>query len=528
MGDPTSSTDLSAEERALFLSLLAEENITFTPLEMIPKRAGATETPLSFAQQRLWFLDQLIPDSSLYNVPLAARLQGHLNLSALEQSLNEIVRRHEVLRTTFRAVAGEPVQAITPTLHLSLPVIDLEKLPAAQRDAAVRRLADAEAQRTFDLANDDVMRAQVLRLGTEDHIALLTIHHISSDGWSMGVLVKELAALYHAYSHGLPPPLDELPIQYADYAAWQRDWIRGAVFETQLAYWKQQFTTPPPLLNLPFDRPRSLVSSHRGAMQVLKLSAALSKSLSGLSQQQGVTLFMTLLAAFQALLARYTRQEDIAIGSPVAGRNRAELEGLIGFFVNTLVMRTDLGGNPSFIELLQRVREVALAAYAHQDLPFERLVEELQPEREASTNPLFQVMVVLQNAPAETLDVSGLKLTMLANEWVTAKFDLTLFLEETGDGLSVALEYSTELFDADTIARMLGHYQTLLESIVANPERRLYDLELLTRGERKHLLVELNDTSVSWDTSLPMTLFEKQVAQTPDAIAVEFDDQQLS
>lgn len=520
--------DLSAEERALFLGLLAEQKIAVAPVEVISRKARSDKTPLSFAQQRLWFLDQLIPNSPLYNVPIAARLQGRLDLTALDQSLNEIVRRHEVLRTTFRVIAEQPVQAITPTAHLELPIIHLQRLPQAVREAAARRLAAEEAGRPFDLSKDGMLRVHLLCLSPEDHVVLLTMHHISSDGWSLGILIREVATLFHAYSRDLPSPLEELAIQYADYAVWQREWLQGEVLEAQLAYWKQRLADVPPLLDLPLDHPRPLVQSFRGATQSMNLSPALLTALTELSQQHGMTLFMILLAAFQALLARYTRQEDIAIGTPVAGRNRAELEGLIGFFANTLVMRTDLSGNPSFAEVLRRVREVALEAYAHQDLPFERLVEELQPERGLGSNPIFQVMMVLQNAPAETLELPGLTLSLLPNECRTAKFDLTVFLEETNSGLGVSLEYSIDLFEADTISRLLGHYQRLLESVTADPECRLSDLELLTAEEREQLLVEWNETSVSLKTTSLVSLFENQVERTPDALAVEFGDQQLS
>lgn len=527
MKNLANSTDFSAEEQALFLSFLAEENIT--PVQVIPRSANTDGTlPLSFAQQRLWFLDQLIPNSSLYNCPVAARLQGRLDLNALKRSLNEIIRRHDALRTTFQAVAEQPVQAITPTSNLRLPLVDLRKLPQAARETETRRLIAAEAGRPFDLAKDSMMRAHLLCLSHEDYVLLLTVHHISSDGWSMGVLVKEMVALYEAYSHGRPSPLEELPLQYVDYAVWQRESMRDEALQTQLAYWKQRLADAPPMLDLPLDHPRPMVQSHRGAVRSLKLSPALLISLTELSQQQGVTLFMTLLAAFQVLLARYTRQDDISVATPVAGRNRAELEGLIGFFVNTLVLRTNLSGNPPFSELLRRVREVALGAYAHQDLPFERLVEELQPARDLGTNPLFQVMMVLQNAPAEIVTLPGLNLSLLPNESLTAKFDLTLFLNQTGDGLGVALEYSTDLFEPETIGRMLAHYEKLLECVTVDPERSVSDLEFITAGEREQLLVEWNATAVSLDQTSVVSLFENQVKRTPYAPAVEFGDQQLT
>ncbi|HEX5886547.1 MAG TPA: amino acid adenylation domain-containing protein, partial [Pyrinomonadaceae bacterium] len=526
MKNLANSTDLSAEERALFLSLLAEESIT--PVQEISRRANTDGTPLSFAQQRLWFLDQLIPNSSLYNCPVSAHLQGRLDLNALERSLNEIIRRHDALRTTFGAVAEQPVQTITPTSHLRLPITNLRNLPQAARESEARRLAAEEAGRPFDLSKDSMLRARLLCLSDEDHVLLLTMHHISSDGWSMDVLVKEMVALYQAYSRGWPSPLQELPLQYADYAVWQRESMADEVLQTQLAYWKQRLSDAPPMLDLPLDHPRPSVQSHRGAMRSLKLSPALLISLKELSRQQGVTLFMTLLAAFQALLARYTRQDDISVATPVAGRNRAELEGLIGFFVNTLVLRTDLSGNPPFSELLKRVREVALGAYAHQDLPFERLVEELQPERDMGSNPLFQVMMVFQNAPAETLELPGLNLSLLPNESVTTKFDLTLFLNETSDALHVSLEYSTDLFEPETVGRMLAHFEKLLECVTVDAERRLFDLEFITAREREQLLFEWNETSVSYGQTSVVSLFEDQVKRTPDALAVEFGDQQLT
>ena len=492
----------------------------------LPSLAAApgrgAESPLSFAQQRLWFLDQLTPDNPSYNIPVVVRLQGRLDGQAFERSLNEIVNRHEVLRATYPAVDGRPAQVIAPTLPLAIPVIDLQESPQDAREARARLLAAEEARRPFNLANGPLLRAKLLRLDEEDHVALLVIHHIVFDGWSMGVLVKEFAALYEAYSQGRRSPLDELPIQYADFAVWQREWLGGEILEAQLAYWRRQLTGLP-ILNLPTDHPRSVIQTYRGAMESLLLPASLTDSLKELSQRHGVTLFMTLLAAFQTLLMRYTGQEDVTVGSPVANRGRAELEGLLGFFVNTLALRTDLNGDPTFAELLGRVREVAMGAYAHQDLPFEKLVEEIQPDRDMGRHPLFQVMMVLQNARGKALELPGLNLGEMRVESATTKFDLTLSLADTEQGLAVTLEYSTDLFESATIKRMLGHFETLLEAVVANPQRRLSDLPLLTETERRLLLVEWNDTRRDYPReSSIQDLFARQVERTPNSIALSF------
>src|ERR687885_401863 len=419
--------------------------------------------PASFAQQRLWFLNQLAPGNPFYNVSTALRLTGSLNLAALEQTFNEIVRRHEVLRTTFRMLEGQLVQVIAPTLTIPLPVVDLRNLPATKQDGEIRRIASEERSHSFDLSSELLLRVMLLQLDSSEHILLLNLHHIICDGWSIGVLLRELGTLYTAFANNQPSPLPELPIQYADFAHWQRDWLQDEVLETHLAYWKQQLDNIP-LLNLPTDRSRPASPTYQGATQFLELPKSLSKELEALSQRQGVTLFMTLLAAFQTLLYRYTQQADIVVGSAIANRNRHEIEGLIGFFVNSLVLRTDLSGNPTFLELLGRVREVALRAYAHQDLPFEKLVEELHPERNLSYHPLFQVVFSLQNTPIEALELPGLTLSRLDFDNPSAKFDLEFHMWESPEGLRGQVVYSTDLFDDTTITRMLGHFQTLLEA----------------------------------------------------------------
>jgi amino acid adenylation domain-containing protein len=497
--------------------------------QTIPRRANRDSAPLSFAQQRMWFLDQLEGENPAYNIARAVRLVGSLQVAALEQSLNEIIRRHETLRTTFTAVDGQPFQVIAPILTLTLSVVDLTQLPETQRSAEAERLTIQEAQRPFDLTSGSLLRAQLLRLAPQEHWFLLTIHHIVSDGWSSGVFMKELAALYEAFCSGKPSPLPELPIQYADFAHWQRQWLQGEVVQQLLNYWKQLLGGSLPMLELPTDRPRPAVQTHQGAKHSLRLSKELSEALKALSRREEATLFMTLLAAFQTLLYRYCGQEDIIVGSPIAGRNRAEIEELIGCFLNSLAMRTNLSGNPSFRELLGRVREVALKAYANQDLPVEKLIEELQLERDLSQNRLFQVLFILQNTPMPILELSGLTLSSLAIDNKTAKFDLTLELQETPLGISGWFEYNTDLFDETTLVRMVGHFQTLLEGIVANPEQKLSDLPVLTPAERQTLLVKWNNTQADYPKDLCIhQLFETQVKLTPEAIAVVFEDKQLN
>ena len=519
---------LSEEKRQFLEYLLKEEGIEPTQTQKISCRENLDEWPLSFAQQRLWFLDQLEPGSPVYNLPIALRIAGPLDAGILVQSLDEILQRHETLRATFPAVDGQPVQIISPPKPPTLRRIDLQDLPVNEREAEALRLATEEARQPFDLAQGPLFRAKLLRLAEEEHILLLTIHHIVSDGWSFNVLMRELEALYTAFSIGQPSPLPPLPIQYADFAHWQRQWLQGEVLETQLAYWKQQLAGALPVLELPTDRPRPAVQTFRGARQSLRLPASLIQPLNALSQQEDVTLFMTLLAAFQTLLYRYTGQEDILVGSPIAGRTWTELEGLIGFFVNTLVLRTDLSGNPSFQQLLHRVREVTLGAYAHQDLPFEKLVEELQPQRDISRNPLFQVMFLL-NVPEQPPHLPGLHVTPLDLPNGTAMFDVALSLTEDPQGLTACLEYNTDLFDPPTITRLLRHFQTLLEGMVANPHQSLATLPMLTPAERHQLLVTWNATSCDYPKDQGVhQLLEAQVQRTPEAVAVVFEDQQLT
>ena len=485
--------------------------------------------PASFAQQRLWFLHQLEPESASYNISKAMRLAGELNVGVFARSLNEIIRRHEILRTTFAMLGGRPMQLISEHQPITLPLIDLSTLAPAERERQSRRLATEEAQRPFNLRRGPLLRATLLRLAPDEHLALFTMHHIVSDAWSVGVFIREFTALYTAFKAAEQSPLPELPIQYADYAQWQREWLQGEVLEKQLSYWGGQLAGAPAVIELPTDHARPSMQSDNGAKVSCDLGTELLSRLKELSQRENVTLFMTLLAAWQVLLYRYSGQDQVCVGTPVAGRTRAETEDLIGFFINTLVLRTDLSGNPTFIELLERVREVCLGAYAHQDIPFERLVEQLQPERSLSHSPLFQVMFTLQNAPGEALDLPELRLSRVSTETRTAKFDLTLSLSEASDSLAGAIEYNTDLFDEETISRMLGHFHHLLTAIAADPQRLVRDLPLLPDSERQQLLVEFNDTRTDFPQGLCLhQLFEEQVARTPESVALVFEDQALS
>ncbi|MCC5650789.1 amino acid adenylation domain-containing protein [Nostoc sp. XA013] len=515
----------------IFSSLTADEELNFS---------DETEVfvfPASFAQQRLWFLDQLASGNPFYNVSTALCLKGSLNFTALKQTFNEIVRRHETLRTTFVMIEQQPVQVIAPSLTIPLPLIDIRNF-AQERETQVRRIATAEAQHPFNLTTGPLLRVKLLQLDEAEYVLLLNLHHIVADGWSIGVLIRELGVLYKAFVEDkrclMSTLLPELPIQYADFAQWQREWLQAvgengcSPLQTQLAYWRKQLDGIS-VLNLPTDRVRPAVPTYRGAKQFVELPHSLTQGLEALSYQEDVTLFMTMLAAFQTLLYRYTQQEDIVVGSAIANRNRSELEGLIGFFVNSLVLRSDLSGNPTFRELLNRVREVTLGAYAHQDLPFEKLVEELHPERDLSRHPLFQVVFSLQNTPIEALELPGLKLSLFDFDTKVAKLDLEFHLWRDLETLKGEVVYSTDLFEQSSITRMLGHFQILLESIVANPKERISDLALLTEGERQQLLIDLNDTKKSYpDNKCFHQLFEAQVKQTPDATALVFGNQQIT
>ncbi len=524
--------ELSPEDRLAFFEQLKREKKGQRPVTGIPLTRRTEEEgplPLSFAQQRLWFLEQFEPGTSLYNMPEIWLLQGTLHCALLQHAFDALVIRHEILRTTFPLLDGEPIQIIAPLQRLALPIIDLQGLPEEVREAESSRLREQEKQRPFDLAQGPLLRGTILRLADEKHILLLTWHHIISDGWSRGVFVRDLTALYSAALREEQPPLPVLPIQYADFALWQRQWFQGETLQRQLAYWKRQLSDLP-ALHLPTDRPRPVVRSMRGSWVSHQLPVPLAIRLQALSQQEHDSLFMILLATFALLLARYTDSDDIPIGTVIANRNRTEIENLIGFFVNTLVLRVDLSGNPRFRELLKRVREMCLEAYEYQDLPFERLVDEMQPERDLSiSNPLTQVMFVLQNAPKNTLTLPDLALQSLIAETRTAKFDLTLYALTSQQEMFLEIEYNSDLFEESTMHRMLNHLEVMLEAITADPDCPLVSIPLLTPAERQQLLVEWHPLP---DQLFPERclhqLFEDQARQRPDAPAVVYEENWLT
>jgi amino acid adenylation domain-containing protein len=501
-------------------------SLKIPPLTKTPREGPL---PLSFAQQRLWFLNQLAPDSPFYNIPATLRLEGPLNTAVLQRSIDELVARHEGLRTTFQAESkGNPVQIISPPGPVEVVVEDLTQIPLAERETGAQQRANTEVQRLFDLSRGPLFRIRMLRLGELDHILVLTMHHIISDGWSIGVLIRELATLYKAYIANKPSPLPKLSVQYADFAAWQRQWLKGDLLEEQIDYWKHELIDLPKL-QLPADNRRPLVPRFLGAREVLSLPKTLKDELNELSHREETTLFMTLLAAFKVLMNRYSGQEDIVVGSPIANRKQSRSEDIIGFFVNSLVMRTDLSGDPSFRELLARVRKVTLGAYNHQDLPFEKLVEELEPERDPSLNPLFQVVFALQNIPMPSIDLGDVRMTLVWANTLASRFDLEGHVWEEPEGLTVLFVYSTDLFKAITIKQMLRHYQRLLEEIVSDPDQRISQLMLLTEPESKQVLVEWNQTQTDYPKEACIhELFEEQVECNPDALAVVQDNHQLT
>src|SRR6266516_3752451 len=508
-------------------SALHDGSAPLSPVIRPFSRTGSA--PLSFGQQSFWFLNQLNPNTPLYNIYRAVRLRGVLKANALQQALNEIIARHEALRTTLASLDEEPVQLIAATWTLNLKIIDLSDTSASDQEAAAAQTLTEQAHVPFELTTGPLIRAVLIRLNDEEHILLLAMHHVVSDDWSMGILFNELSALYEDFASGRGSALPPLTIQYPDFAIWQRNWMQGDVLEKQLSYWKQRLGEAPPMLELPTDRPRPALPTYKGAREEIVLPAELIKKITAAGQNEGATLFMTLLAAFQNLLARYTGQNDIVVGSPIAGRNRAETEGLIGYFINTMVLRTDLSGNPTFNELLRRVRDVALGAYAHQDLPFERLVEELQPQRSLTQPPLFQVMFIFQNAPKANLRPIGLSITPEEVQGAPAPLDLTLELREMADGMHCWFEYKTELFDAMTITRMAGHFRLLLERVCENPAQTLSSLRLLTEEEQQQLFSAPSDsTDESTVGQCIHELFEAQVERTPTAVAVIHEKEKLT
>jgi amino acid adenylation domain-containing protein len=511
---------LSPEKRVLIEKTLRGELKDVRKPLGIPRRPQNGPAPLSFSQTRLWFLEQLAPGSFFFNEIDTVRFDFAFDAAILERSLNEIVRRHECLRSTFLVRDGEPAQVVAPTFNLNLLITDLSALSKEEREERARRFIDDETHRPFDLARGPLIRTNLMRMSEWEYIFILAMHHIISDGWSMGIFWDELSAIWAAFDDGNPSPLPELPIQYADFAVWQRQRVQGELLHSQLDYWKQQLSDLS-LLELPADRPRQGIQTFNGGRESLHLPASVTAGLKTLSQREGVTLFMTLLAAFKTLLHRYTGQEDIVVGTFIANRNRAEIEKLIGFFVNSLVLRTSLEQNPTFRELLGRVREVTVGAYANQDLPFEKLVEELQPERDLSRNPLFQVVFQLVNVPTAKFSSDGSDETSLDVERGTSILDIVFHIWESEDDcLSGSLEYNTDLFDAATIRRLLVHFRNLLESIVAAPDARLSELPMLSDRERRTILHEWNATEQDYprDESI-VSRFSKQARETPGATA---------
>ena len=519
---------MSKHQEELWNSVLTAFNSSrqAPPLQRVTRDGNL---PLSFAQQQMWIIHQVESDKSIHNVSWTIHLTGILNLAALEQSLQEIVQRHEALRTNFVSLDGQPFQVISPKVTLQLPIIDLRTMSKAEQETEVDRLITEATKFPFDWEQEPLFSFKLLYLSEKEHLLLMTVHHIIFDGWSYGVFIRELAKLYKAFSQGKASPLPKLPIQYADYAHWHREWLQGERLESLLGYWKQQLDSSLNVLQLPTDRPRPLANSSRHSLQFLDLPYTLTKKLKALSEQEGTTLFITLLAAFKILLYRYTGNKDIIVGSPYAARPRTEIMGLIGYFVNTLPLRTTWSGDPSFRKFLAQVRQVALDAYRHQDMPFTELVKELQIDRTPTYNPVFQVMFVLGNFSFPTKRLSEISLTPSLFADSNIGIDLTLQLQTTPEGISGWFDYNIDLFEAATIARMAGHFQTLLESIVANPDQHLSDLPLLTPAEQHQLLVEWNNTQTDYPNNTCIhQLFEAQVKRTPDAIAVVFENQQLT
>jgi Condensation domain len=493
---------LSPEKRALLELLRQSKQAPLPVAPVIARRKQENHCPLSFAQERLWFLDQLEPGSPFYNVPSALRLKGDLDIDLLESCLSEIIRRHEILRTTFPVVNGEPVQAIAPATPFKLTRINLRAFDQDEKEITARRLTAEEERRPFDLANGPLLRARLLLLDENDYWLLFTLHHILTDGWSTGLFMKEVAALYKAGREGMASALPELPIQYADYAAWQREKAQVAALDSQAAYWKAQLGGKLPVLDLPFDRPRPPLQTYAGATHTFALSLGLRQAIKSLGQQESATPFMTLLAAFNVLLHRYTMLPEIVVGTPIAGRSRPQLENLIGFFANTLVLRTSLSGEPAFRDVLRRTRDVALSAFANADLPFEKVVEIVQPERDMSRPTLFQVWFGMQNLSVASLELPGLTLSAPDFEGSTAKFDLSLDMWEEADGLKGLFEYNTDLFNATTVAQMAIHFEALLESLVENPDRAISMTSLLTIEQKRAAQALEEEATFDFDFAL--------------------------
>ncbi|WP_379989287.1 condensation domain-containing protein, partial [Dokdonella soli] len=501
---------------------------TASTLPEIVRAPDEARSALSFAQQRLWFLDQLDEASQAYHIAMGLRLAGTLDRPALHRALDRLVARHETLRTTFTQVDGEPRQCIGREEDSRFVLVEHDVRDDPQAHRTIERLVAEEAQTSFDLEAGPLIRGRLIQQGDEEHTLLITQHHIVSDGWSMGVLVNELSALYGAYCRGEAEGLPALPVQYADYAAWQRRWMSGELLQQQADYWRATLAGAPALLDLPMDRARPAQQDYTGAFVDCRLDETLTNRLKDLSRRHGTTLYMTLLGSWAVLLSRLTGQEDVSIGTPTANRGRQEIEGLIGFFVNTLVLRLDLTGSPTVAELLLRVKTQALAAQQHQDIPFEQVVEVARPVRSLAHSPLFQVMFAWQNAPEGKLELPGLTLSPVGRTpYMAAKFDMTLVLQEAGEEIAGGIEYATALFDRSTVERYLGYWRTLLEAMVADETQAVHQLPWLPVAERRQVVEEWNATQREYPRDQCIhELFEAQVVRTPDAVALVYEQEQ--
>src|SRR5579864_3406626 len=480
--------------------------------------------PASFAQQRLWFLDQLEPGTAAYNLPRAFRIVGPLDIAVLRQALEIVVRRHASLRTVFDSVRGDTRQVVLSDSQVDVPVVDLTNIPESEREIEALRVVSEDGRKPFDLSEGPLLRSLLVRLGPEKYIFLLVMHHIITDGWSISILFREVTRSYAALVRGEAPDLPELPIQYADYAQWQREYMDGEALTRQVEHWKSKLAGAQSLLDLPLDHPRPTVANWHGATQEISLDGATLAKLKAVAQTESSTPFMVAMAAFQALLWRYTKQESILVGTPIAARSEVEFENMVGLFVNTLVFRSDFSSHLTFRELLRQVRAFALDAYTHQDVPFEKLVEALVPHRSLDTHPLFQVMFTFQNIPKQVFEIPGLSIKEIAFEAGIAKFDLSAEVWDDGD-FHCQFEYRTDLFEQTTIQRMMGHFENLIRAASENPDSRLADLNLMGEPERAQVLTEWNRTAADYPRNLSIPrAFEDQVDRTPNATALIFEE----
>ncbi|HEX8088392.1 MAG TPA: condensation domain-containing protein, partial [Blastocatellia bacterium] len=517
-----------SDELELFHYLLEEEDISGPESDTIPRREDRDQAPLSSAQQRLWFLEQMEPGSAVYNMPGAMRLNGKIDLPVLERSINEIIRRHEALRTTFTSLDQNPVQNIHTELRLTLRAIDLRELPEAVRESEARRLSTEESQGGFDLERGPLIRARLLRDTDSSAVLLVTMHHIISDGWSLGIFIKELASIYDSLWAGRPAALPGPAIQYADYAAWQRGWLEGEVAGEQMEYWRRHLSGELPVLAMPTDRARPAVQTYRGSTVRGVISRRVGEAIRRVSGGENSTLYMGLLSGYAAVVGRLSGQREVVVGTPVSNRGRRELEEVIGLLVNTLAMRIEVRAGEGFREMMRRVREVALGGYSHGEVPFEKVVEEARPERDLSHTPVFQTMFALQDNWIQAVELKELMMIPYEVETKTSKFDLALEIRESESGLMAVLEYNTDLYDEATAARLLQQYQTLMEAASADPDLRVGDLPMLTPSQRRQLLVEWNDTASQYRRECVHEMVERQARLRPDEVALECEGEPMS